>query len=188
MEKTDVICTGFGVSKNGDSLYLCDAYYELVQELNVPAMLTDASYARRSDGTYGFCGTPTPGEANTTDIAASLDELYVEQDLTALSITEVQPDGNGETWLELYNASDADVRLDNYYVSDSRIQPAAQPAAREHAAGGRVCRRLPHGRYRRGPAGGLVPPRARGYARLSDQLSGRAGVGACLGGRTCPRG
>lgn len=119
VEKTDVICTGFGVSKNGDSLYLCDAYYELVQELNVPAMLTDASYARRSDGTYGFCGTPTPGEANTTDIAASLDELYVEQDLTALSITEVQPDGNGETWLELYNASDADVRLDNFYVSDS---------------------------------------------------------------------
>ena len=49
VEKTDVICTGFGVSKNGDSLYLCDAYYELVQELNVPAMLTDASYARRSD-------------------------------------------------------------------------------------------------------------------------------------------
>lgn len=119
VEKTDVICTGFGVSKNGDALYLCDSYYEVVQELNVPALLTDASYARRDDGTYGYCGTPTPGAANTTTISDRLDDLYVEQDLTALSITEVQPDGNGETWMEIYNASDEDVRLDNYYVSDS---------------------------------------------------------------------
>lgn len=119
VEKTDTICTGFGLSKNGDALYLCDGYYEVVQELNIPALLTDASYARRSDGTYGYCGTPTPGAENTTEIVDNLDTLYVEQDLTALRITEVQPDGNGETWMELYNASAEDVRLDNYYVSDA---------------------------------------------------------------------
>lgn len=119
VEKTDVICTGFGLSKNGDSLYLCNNYYEIVQELNLPAMLTDVSYARRSDGTYGYCGTPTPGAENTTEIVADQDTLFVEQDLDALRITEVQPDGNGETWMELYNASDGDVRLDNFYVSDA---------------------------------------------------------------------
>ena len=119
VEKTDVICTGFGLSKNGDSLYLCNNYYEIVQELNLPAMLTDVSYARRSDGTYGYCGTPTPGAENATEIVADQDTLFVEQDLDALRITEVQPDGNGETWMELYNASDGDVRLDNFYVSDA---------------------------------------------------------------------
>ena len=119
VEKTEVICTGFGLSKGGDALYLCNNYYEVVQELTLPAMLTDVSYARRSDGTYGYCGTPTPGAENTTEIVADQDTLFVEQDLDALRITEVQPNGNGETWVELYNASDADVRLDNYYVSDA---------------------------------------------------------------------
>ena len=63
VEKTDVICTGFGVSKNGDALYLCDSYYEVVQELNVPALLTDASYARREP--------PAPRQAPTRARPAS---------------------------------------------------------------------------------------------------------------------
>lgn len=117
-ERTDVLCTGFGLSKNGDSLYLCNGFYEIVQELDVPALLTDTSYARRADGTYGFCGTPTPGEANTHEISDRPEELFLEQDLNALRITEVQPDGTGEPWLEITNLSDSGVRLDNYYISD----------------------------------------------------------------------
>ena len=93
--KTDVPCTGFGLSKNGDSLYLCDGFFEIVQEITVPALLTDASYARRDNGTYGYCASPTPGAANTTEILDSLDSLYAETGDGALYITEVQPDGNG---------------------------------------------------------------------------------------------
>ncbi|MDD6888428.1 MAG: lamin tail domain-containing protein [bacterium] len=117
--KTDVPCTGFGLSKNGDSLYLCDGFFEIVQEITVPALLTDASYARRDNGTYGYCASPTPGAANTTEILDSLDSLYAETGDGALYITEVQPDGNGEPWAEIYNASADDVRLDNYYLSDA---------------------------------------------------------------------
>lgn len=117
--KTDVPCTGFGLSKSGDSLYLCDGFFEIVQEMTVPALLTDASYARRDNGTYGYCATPTPGAANTTEIVDSLDSIFAEADAGALYITEVQPDGNGEPWAEIYNASADDVRLDNYYLSDA---------------------------------------------------------------------
>ena len=60
--QTDVCCTGFGLSKSGDYLFLTDAYYNLLQQLEVPALITDVSYARTGNGAYGYCAQPTPGQ------------------------------------------------------------------------------------------------------------------------------
>lgn len=116
--------TGFGLSKSGDFLFLTDAYYGLVQQMEVPQLITDVSYARRENGTYGYCASPTPGAQNTGAIQSSLDALFGDQNLDDLSISEVLPrTGEGYPWLELHNGGSGALRLENYYVSDSEINP-----------------------------------------------------------------
>lgn len=57
-------CTGFGLSRDGETVVLVDAHYGLLSQVDVPALEPDAAYALRADGTYGITYTPTPGAAN----------------------------------------------------------------------------------------------------------------------------
>ncbi len=119
---TSVPCTGFGLSRSGDYLFLTDPYYNLLAEMQIPALVTDLSYARRGDGSYGYCNVPTPGAANVdADIQDSIDGLFGNQDFSLVVISEVMPSDAAEDgpWVELYNGSDQPMRLDNYYISDS---------------------------------------------------------------------
>ncbi|MEG1525276.1 MAG: lamin tail domain-containing protein [Clostridia bacterium] len=119
--KTDVPCTGFGLSKSGDYLFLTDEYYGVVQQIEIPQLYTDVSYARRSDGSFGFCATPTPGAANTEPIEDNLESLFGVQSKNTLTISEVMPtsESDGNPWVELFNSGDTAIQLDNYYLSDS---------------------------------------------------------------------
>lgn len=67
------ITTGFSLKISGENLALLDDHMQLVQELTVPALERDVSYARRQDGSYGFCAVPTPNQPNETEVFASLD-------------------------------------------------------------------------------------------------------------------
>ena len=118
---TDVPCTGFGLSKSGDNLYLTDLYYNLLSNIPVPALVTDVSYARKSDWTFGYCAEPTPGARNDdTKIFSSIDDILTEKDYSGLSISEVMPSSAfGGPWIELHNRSTLPIQLDNYYLSDS---------------------------------------------------------------------
>ena len=87
--KTDVPCTGFGLSKSGDYLFLTDEFYGLIQQLEIPALYTDVSYARREDGAFGYCASPTPGAANTEPIVSALIYLFAENGSASLRISEV---------------------------------------------------------------------------------------------------
>ena len=64
----DPLCTGFGLSRYGESLLLVDANYNLLDSVEVPALEPDVSYARATDGSWGYAIRPTPGEANGEDI------------------------------------------------------------------------------------------------------------------------
>ena len=64
----DPLCTGFGLSRYGESLLLVDANYNLLDSVEVPALEPDVSYARTEDGSWGYAIRPTPGEANGEDI------------------------------------------------------------------------------------------------------------------------
>lgn len=66
-------CTGFGLSKDGDTVALVDGNYNLLDSVEVPALPADVSYARGSDGKWGYCLTPTPGQANTGEILEKLE-------------------------------------------------------------------------------------------------------------------
>lgn len=60
------LCAGFGLSKDGDTLVLVDAHYELICQVDVPALDADAAYARREDGSYAITYVPTPNAENNT--------------------------------------------------------------------------------------------------------------------------
>ena len=65
---SDPLCTGFGLSRYGEDLLLVDANYNLLDSVEVPALEADVSYARMSDGSWGYAVIPTPGQANGEDI------------------------------------------------------------------------------------------------------------------------
>lgn len=64
----DPLCTGFGLSRYGESLLLVDANYNILDSVEVPALEVDVSYARAKDGSWGYAVLPTPAQANGEDI------------------------------------------------------------------------------------------------------------------------
>lgn len=122
-----IFCTGFGLSKGGETLLLTDQYYNILCEVEIPALVTDISYALHSNGNYGYCANPTPGAENNGAIVSELAELTGSHDSGHLVISEILPDNdNGITaedgrhyaWVELYNDSDEAVLLQEYWLSD----------------------------------------------------------------------
>ncbi len=67
---SDPLCTGFGLSRYGESLLLVDANYNLLDSVEVPSLEPDVSYARGADGSWGYAVMPTPGQANGDIIPA----------------------------------------------------------------------------------------------------------------------
>lgn len=130
----ELLCTGFGLSKSGELLYLVDPYYNVIQQLEVPELVSDVSYARTDDSSYGYCSAPTPNAKNTSDIfLSSAESLSVMSSDDALAITEVMPenvstfqsaDGSYYAWAEIKNISSASVMLSDYYLSDSIAEPS----------------------------------------------------------------
>ncbi len=132
-------CIGFSLKKSGETLTLLDAHMEPVSSLEVPALIRDVSYARRSDGSYGYCDLPTPGAANGENILESMplsSQLVKEPEEETLEkprsldilITEVvsrndaslaAPGCDGCTeWVELYNPNDTPVSLAGFTLTD----------------------------------------------------------------------
>lgn len=127
-------CTAFSLAKSGETLYLTDSYYKVVSQVELPALTTDVSYALRSDGTYGFCASPTPGEANDdAAIVESGSNLIYSAPGGALIISEAVPyntsglataDGAYYGWVELYNTTSETIILSAYRLSDNEYNYA----------------------------------------------------------------
>ena len=125
------LCTGFGLSKAGDRLFLSDKNYTMLQDLTIPQLASDISYARADDGRYGYCAEPTPGEANAKPIVFSLDDLVLSSPISdALKISELvlsntlYPDSDGRypAWAELVNSANEAISLSDYFLSDDSLQ------------------------------------------------------------------
>lgn len=132
-------CVGFSLKKEGEVLTLMDAHMEEISSLVVPALIRDVSYARRGDGSYGFCDLPTPGAPNGNGIQDNLplsSQLMKEPEpeteekprspdilITELvsknkaSLTADGCDGCTE-WVELFNPNDIPVSLAGFTMTD----------------------------------------------------------------------
>lgn len=125
------MCTGFALSKSGESLYLTDNYYNMLHMLDIPSLEADISFARDKNGNFGYCANPTPGEENGDDIVQSIGEIeYAGSD--SLHISEVLPHNtqtlaceSGEffPYVKLCNTADSPVSLASFYLSDTRTDP-----------------------------------------------------------------
>ncbi len=137
MEKTDTlawdgkspICLGFSLKAAGEDLVLINANLQSVAELAVPALNRDISYARRENGTYGYCEAPTPGAANTTKITNVQPEPKTPEEpkpMTGVEISEVSPRNTIQScggclkcdWVELHNTTNKDISLDGFTLCD----------------------------------------------------------------------
>lgn len=134
-------CVGFSLKKSGETLTILDAHMDELTSLVVPALIRDVSYARRADGTYGYCDLPTPGEANQGTIQDTLPlssqliqepepEVVEEQPIRSLDIFITEIVAKNETslradgceacteWVELYNPNDVPVSLAGFTLTD----------------------------------------------------------------------
>ena len=60
----DPFCTGFNLSAGGVDLYLVNPNNVEADEVHVPELESDTSYAKNADGDYQITQFPTPGEPN----------------------------------------------------------------------------------------------------------------------------
>lgn len=117
----------FNLSKNGETLSLVNSHREEIVTVTVPALIRDVSFARRSDGTYGYCAMPTPGAENVGEILDScpdasdlIDEKEEEKIPVVylpLKITAVQ------TNVELYYCEGCSCWMDTVVLSNYNDVP-----------------------------------------------------------------
>ena len=118
------LCTGFNLSRTGEFLFLSDSYAGLVQQLEVPELLNDVSYARMRSGSYGFSCNSTPGESNDDSSIVESLSLLTNAETGSLMISELMPFGiDGRSWIELYNPSEGAIQISDYYLSDKPNNP-----------------------------------------------------------------
>lgn len=121
----------FGISRDGETLYLYNSANVCVQTVAVPALPENQPYARNQDGTWSISGYGTPGLPNTLE---GYDQWLASVDLTPVTVvfSEVQTlnrstitneSGALCDWLELHNPTDAPAVLDGYYLSDDPAKP-----------------------------------------------------------------
>lgn len=127
------IYLGFSLKASGENVALLSPDQDVLSELVIPKLQQDTSYARKSDGTYGYCAAATPNAANDTTIYATAEELERANTDTAVSpqagilFSEVSARNEmavlcggcaGCDWVELQNTTDADISLDGFALTD----------------------------------------------------------------------
>ncbi len=147
--KDSHVCVDLGISRYGDTLFLFDAHGNEISAVVVPEMpYKDVTYARRADGTFGYCEVGTPGAENQTDITDEppyrpeetpepagpdqseepVDPTVNAKRPTTLRISEALPknaysiadhDGDRSDWVELVNTTDQTIDLSGWYLSDN---------------------------------------------------------------------
>ena len=134
MAEAGTLCLPFGLSKSGESLYLFDADGEQAAELKVPALEKDVSWARRPDGTYGYCLIPTPEAPNQGEILdampAAAEEplpnetfrgngpLEISEVVSSNGVSLLEKPYGAVDWIELHNRSAEALSLKGWYLSD----------------------------------------------------------------------
>ncbi|MBR0424525.1 MAG: lamin tail domain-containing protein [Clostridia bacterium] len=129
------ICIGFSLKQSGENLALEDANLQLIQELTVPELRRDVSFARMADGSYGYCAEPTPLQENDTTLYATIAEVPSQEEAEQAQYTpqqgivfsEVSARNNeailcagcaGCDWVELFNTTGEAIDLNGFALTD----------------------------------------------------------------------
>ncbi len=118
----------FKLSKNGESIVLVAADgVSILDTLTFEAQREDVSYGRVVDGAdqWALLSRPTPGHANADQSPIAGAGLVINEFMASNATTLEDPDEAGQwpDWIELYNASDEPVVLNDLYLSDDVNEP-----------------------------------------------------------------
>ncbi len=125
---------GFGLSSDGDVVYLYNDQGQNIDNIEFGPMDTDESWSANPDGSDTFeMMTPTPGASNTDGSGGG------DPDYSKLFINEVKVSDFGadeQDWIEFYNAGDVAIDMAGLKILDSGDEAFTIPAGNTIAAGG----------------------------------------------------
>ncbi len=121
----------FGISRQGDIVYLYNTANVAVDEVSVPRTAQNEAYARTDDGAWTILPYATPGFENSqTGYAAWLrangggsEQIGITELMAGCDYAALDETGRLCDWIELYNAGDTAVVLDGAYLSDDAQEP-----------------------------------------------------------------
>lgn len=127
---------GFGLSSDGDVVYLYNNKGQNIDNVEFGPMNTNESWAANPDGSDTFeMMTPTPGASNTGDVVTppSSSSIVLNEAHSRGKDSEYPLD-----WVELYNKSDLTVDIGGYILSDKAdmSEKITIPAGTSLPAGG----------------------------------------------------
>ncbi len=115
----------FSLPREGCTVVLSGAVGNVIDQVEVPRLEEDRTWALQSNGTFAASSCPSPGYPNTEEGCKA---FRASQTVTGpLIISEVMPsnagyliqsDGEYYDWVELTNISDSPVDLSRYALSD----------------------------------------------------------------------
>lgn len=121
----------FKLSSYGETLFLFDTNGVAIDQVTVPVLNTDESYALNADNVYEKTLEYSPGYENTGDGYRQYQANYTVE-LGVLMINEVMAsprtglrdaDDELSDWVEIYNSGDTPIYLSNYALSDDEGKP-----------------------------------------------------------------
>lgn len=137
--RTVICCSGnnapageadFSLSRAGFTLLLSGVVGNIIDEVEVPRMAEDRTWALQSNGIFEESAYPSPGFENTED--GCLAFRATQSPGSGLIISEVMPsncmymmqaDGEYYDWVELKNTSSDTITLSDYALSDDPDTP-----------------------------------------------------------------
>jgi hypothetical protein len=118
----DAEASGFGLSGNGEQIWLENASGTLIDDVTFPALIENQSFGRFPDGSIDLqvMNTVTRGAANSNvdpepTIIILMNEIFSKG---------VDPDLD---WVEIYNGSTVEVNISGYKIYDSGGQSGVKP-------------------------------------------------------------
>lgn len=150
--------TNFKLSKSSEAVRLYDADGHVLSWAEYDALPGETSLSRLPDGSLTTEILPTPGYENT-EAGVRAARSLVSRNAEGLCINEIMAKGDGEDWVELYNAADSAVDLTGMGLSDDTDHP----------------------RRWQFPEGAIIP--AKGYVTVL--LTGKGGDSGIHNGRYC---
>ena len=112
--------TNFKLSSEGESVLLTDNNGNIISKIHYPKLSNDTSFSLV--GKKYVVTLPTPGKENTEkeikNINIKKSSLLINEYITHNKSSNYASDGGYYDWIEIYNASDNDIDLENISISD----------------------------------------------------------------------
>ncbi len=126
--------TNFKLSSNGEHLILSHSSGDVLQQIDIPSIPRNVSYARDSQsGEFLWCAVATPGAVNSSG-SKNIDELefptydiIINEYMNSNTYSFADSKGEHYDWVELYNRSLDDIDLTGFFLSDDRYNSMKWP-------------------------------------------------------------